>query len=483
VVTSLSPLDYVVVAGYLCVITAFGAWFSRFQRTTRDYFLSARSVPGWAVCFTVVATETSTLTFIGIPASAYTGNFSFLQLAAGYVLGRLLVSLVLLPAYFRGNLVTTYQLLQQRFDHRVRLLAAGLFLITRSLADGIRLFTTALVVAVVTQLPVPVVVVGLGGAMILYTLKGGVAAVIWTDVVQMFVYLAGALIIAASLLQSIPGGWATVVATGSAAGRFTVLDTSLDVTRVYTLWAGLLGGMALTLATHGTDQFLVQRLLSARSLRAAQTGLITSGVLVFAQFTLFLTIGVMLFVFSGSQGTPLVVNRPDEVLPAYVVTQLPHGLRGVIIAAIIAAALSPSINAMAATTLTDFYLPYVNPSADESTQMRISHQATIAWGLVQVGVAVAAQWLTRSVLDAGLAVLSLGSGAVLGAFLLGSLWSHVTSRAVLWGMVVGLLVPSFLWAFTPLAWTWYAFVGATMTVLSGYGLSAVTRARASTGMR
>ena len=481
VAASLSALDYAVIAGYLCAITAFGAWFSRFQRTTRDYFLSDHSVPWWAVCFTVVATETSTLTFIGIPASAYTGNFTFLQLAAGYVLGRLLVSLVLLPAYFRGNLITTYQLLQQRFDHRVRLLAAGLFLTTRSLADGIRLFTTALVVAVVTQVPVPVVVVGLGGAMILYTLKGGVAAVIWTDVVQMFVYLAGALVIAASLLQSIPGGWATVLETGRAAGRFTVIDISLDVTRVYTLWAGLVGGMALTLATHGTDQFLVQRLLSARTLRAAQAGLITSGVLVFAQFTLFLCIGVMLFVFVGRQAAPVAVSRPDEVLPAYVVTQLPHGLMGFIIAAIVAAALSPSINAMAATTLNDFYLPYVNPSADEATQMRLSHRATIAWGVVQIGVALAAQWLTRSVLDAGLSVLSLGSGAVLGAFLLGTLWPRVTSRAVLWAMGAGLLIPALLWASTPVAWTWYAFVGALSTVVVALGITAIAGARVTSG--
>ena len=471
---SLSGVDYVVIAGYLLAITAFGSWFSKFQHSTRDYFLTDRSVPWWAVCFTVVATETSTLTFIGIPASAYTGNFTFLQLAAGYVLGRLLVSLVLLPAYFRGNLFTTYQLLQQRFDGRVRLLAAGLFLITRSLADGIRLFTTALVVAVVTQVPVPVVVVGLGGAMILYTLRGGVAAVIWTDVVQMFVYLAGALIIAASLLQSISGGWATVVATGTAAGRFTVLDLSLDVTKVYTLAAGLIGGIALTLATHGTDQFLVQRLLAARTLRAAQTGLIMSGVLVFAQFTLFLTIGVMLFVFVEGQATPLVLTRPDEVLPAYVVTQLPHGLMGFIIAAIVAAALSPSINAMAATTLNDFYLPYINPSADEATQMRLSHRATIAWGLVQVGVALAAQGLTRSVLDAGLSVLSLGSGAVLGAFLLGTVWPHVTSRAVLWGMGAGLLLPALLWAATPVAWTWYACAGALSTVIVAQGVSSMT---------
>jgi SSS family transporter len=483
VTASLSSLDYTVIAGYLLAITAFGAWFSRFQRTTRDYFLSDRSVPWWAVCFTVVATETSTLTFIGIPASAYTGNFTFLQLAAGYVLGRVLVSVVLLPAYFRGNLVTTYQLLQQRFDHRVRLLAAGLFLVTRSLADGIRLFTTALVIAVVTQLPVSLVVVGLGGAMILYTLRGGVAAVIWTDVVQMFVYLAGALLIAVSLLQSIPGGWSTVVATGTSAGRFTVLDASLDLTKVYTLWSGLIGGIALTLATHGTDQFLVQRLLSARTLKAAQAGLVVSGLLVFMQFALFLCIGVMLFVFVGGQASPPVLTRADEVLPAYVVTQLPHGVIGFIVAAIVAAALSPSINAMAATTLTDFYLPYVNPLADESTQMRISRQSTVVWGVVQIGVALAGQWMTRSVLDAGLSVLSLGSGAVLGAFLLGTLWPKVSSRAARWGMLAGLLIPGLLWLFTPIAWTWYACVGALSTVAVALGTSAVTGHRAATDSR
>jgi len=468
---SLSALDYAVIASYLLVITAFGSWFSRFQQTTRDYFLSDHSVPWWAVCFTVVATETSTLTFIGIPASAYTGNFTFLQLAAGYVLGRLLVSLVLLPAYFRGNLVTTYQLLQQRFDGRVRLLAAGLFLVTRSLADGIRLFTTALVVAVVTQVPVPLVIVGLGGAMIVYTLRGGVAAVIWTDVVQMFVYLIGAVVIAASLLQAIPGGWATVASAGMAAGRFTAIDVSPDPTKIYTLWAGLMGGVALTLATHGTDQFLVQRLLAARSLRAAQAGLTLSGVLVFLQFVLFLCIGVMLFVFMGAQATPPVLSRADEVLPAYVVGYLPHGVMGFIVAAIVAAALSPSINAMAATTLTDFYLPYVNPAADESTRMRVSRQSTMAWGVVQVGVALGAQWLTRSVLDAGLSVLSLGSGGVLGAFLLGTRWPSTSSRAVLWGMSAGLLVPGLLWAFTPVAWTWYAFVGALSTVVVARGVS------------
>src|SRR5688572_29981538 len=281
---SLTWVDYLVIGGYLAAITAFGSWFARFQKTTRDYFLTDRSVPWWAVCFTVVATETSTLTFIGIPAAAYAGNMTFLQLAVGYVIGRIIVSLLFIPAYFRGDLFTSYELLQRRFGTRVKTLAAGIFLITRSLADGIRLFATALVIAVVTGVPVRWVVLVRGAAMIVYTVRGGVSAVIWTDVVQMFVDIAAAAAVAISLLSRISGGWATVLETGGAAGRFVLFDPSLDWSRPYTLWAGLFGGIALTLATHGTDQFLVQRLLAARSAKEAARGLILSGFIVFAQF-------------------------------------------------------------------------------------------------------------------------------------------------------------------------------------------------------
>jgi len=228
--------DYLVIGGYLAAITAFGSWFAQFQQTTRDYFLTDRSIPWWAVCFTIVATETSTLTFIGIPAAAYAGNMTFLQLALGYIIGRIIVSLLFIPAYFRGDLFTSYELLQRRFGSRVKTLSAVIFLVTRTLADGIRLFATALVIAVVTGVPVPWVVLVLGAAMIVYTVRGGVSAVIWTDVVQMFVYIAGAAAVAIALLWRIPGGWAEVVEVGAAAGKFTVLDPSFDLTRAYTLW-------------------------------------------------------------------------------------------------------------------------------------------------------------------------------------------------------------------------------------------------------
>src|SRR5688500_18532412 len=461
----LNWLDYAVIGIYLLAIVAFGSWFGRFQKTTRDYFLTGRSVPWWAICFTIVATETSTLTFVGVPAQAYgrPGNMTFLQLAIGYVIGRILVSVLFIPAYFRGELFTSYELLQRRFGSRVKTLSAGIFLFTRSLADGIRLFTAALVVGIVIQVPVTWVVIVLGVAMILYTMRGGASAVIWTDVVQMFIYILGAGAVAIALLNRIDGGWTEVVRFGAETGRFVWLDTSLDFSLPYTIWAGLLGGVALTLSTHGTDQYLVQRLLSAKSEKAASTGLVLSGFIVFAQFILFLLIGVMLYTHYQQVPLPQALTRPDQILPIFVVSGLQNGLAGFIVAAIAAAALSPSLNALAATTVSDFYLPYVNPTADQATQMRVSKQATVAWGLVQLAVAIAAQWMNQSVLDAGLAVLSFAAGSILGAFLLGTLAPSIRERDAFAGMIAGLIVMTAVWWGTTIAFTWYLSIGAITT--------------------
>ena len=466
--------DYLVIAGYLTAITAFGSWFARFQRTTRDYFLTGRTVPWWGICFTVVATETSTLSFIGVPAGAYAGNFTFLQLALGYVVGRILVSVLFIPAYFRGDLYTSYELLQRRFGAPVKNIAAIIFLVTRTLADGVRLFATALVISVVTQVPVPWTIVLIGAAMIIYTVRGGAAAVIWTDAVQMFVYIAGAFVVFFAILDRVPGGWDAIVAAGSAAGKFRTWDFSLDLTRVYTFWAGILGGVALTLATHGTDQFLVQRLLSARSSRDASVGLVLSGFIVFAQFTLFLLIGVMLYAFYQTTPLPRELTSNDEILPIFVVTELSHGAAGFIVAAIVAAALSPSINALAATTVNDFYVKYVRPDADQARLMRVSKIATIGWGVLQIAVALGARWI-RSVLDAGLSVLSLAAGPVLGAFLIGVLAPRVTTTSMLAGLVAGIATVTAVWWTQAVAWTWFAFVGVAATSLAALLVHAVAR--------
>jgi solute:Na+ symporter, SSS family len=398
-----------------------------------------------------------------VPAGAYAGNMTFLQLAIGYIAGRVLVSALFIPAYFRGELYTSYELLGRRFGPSVKNVAAIIFMITRTLADGIRLYSTALVISVVTQVRISWTVLALGVAMIVYTVRGGVSAVIWTDVVQMFVYLVGALLVFFGLLSLIPGGWPEIAAVAGPAGHFRVFDLTTDPRKVYTLWAGLLGGIALTLATHGTDQFLVQRLLSARSARAASTGLMLSGVVVFLQFTLFLVIGAMLFVYYQQTPLPRPLARMDEVLPLFVVTSLPHGISGFIVAAIVAAALSPSINALAATTVNDFYVKYVRPQADQQQLMRVSRLATIVWGIAQIAVALVAQLVTQSVLDAGLSVLSLAAGPVLGAFLTGVLTRRVDARAMLTGIAVGSTVVASVWWMEAVAWTWFAFLGASVT--------------------
>jgi len=480
----MNPLDYAVVVGYLIAITAFGSYFARFQKNTKNYFLTDNSIPWWGICFTIVATETSTLTFIGVPASAYAGNWTFLQLAAGYVIGRIIVSVIFLPRYFGGALVTSYQLLQQRFGPSVSTVAAGIFLVTRSLADGIRLFATALVISIVTGVPVAWTVVVLGAAMIVYTVRGGSAAVIWTDVVQMFIYIAGALVVFVALLKQIPGGWSEVVSLGRLGGKFTVLDLAFDPKKVYTLWAGLAGGIALTLATHGTDQFLVQRLLSADSPKSASRGLVLSGFIVFAQFVLFLSIGAMLYAYHLHYPLTAALPRNDAILPTFIVNHLPHGLIGFIIAAIVAAALSPSINAMAATTVNDFYLRYRSPGRggrseeeDDAYLLRLSKRLTIFWGIVQLIVALGAQWLNQSVLDAGLLVLSLTTGPVLGAFCLGVLTKRANTTGALAGIAVSaasMFVISFA---TTLAWTWYVAAGTVICFGVGYLVSLGTGAR------
>jgi SSS family transporter len=469
----MNALDYAVVAVYLLAITAFGSYFARFQKNTRSYFLTDNSTPWWAICFTIVATETSTLTFIGVPAAAYAGNWTFLQLAAGYVLGRIIVSVLFLPRYFRGALVTSYQLLQQRFGPSVSTVAAGLFLLTRSLADGIRLFATALVITVVTGVPEHWTVVVLGTAMIVYTVRGGSAAVIWTDVVQMFVYVGGALVVLVALLQAVPGGFGEVVRLGTAAGKFTVFDLSFEPTKIYTLWAGLAGGIALTLATHGTDQFLVQRLLSAESPKGAARGLVLSGFIVFAQFTMFLLIGALLYAYHQHVPLTAALPRNDMILPRFIVDHLPHGLIGFIIAAIVAAALSPSINAMAATTINDFYLRYTKTPPTDERLLALSKRFTIMWGIVQLIVGLGAQWLDQSVLDAGLGVLSLTTGPVLGAFLVGVATRRVGAAAMIAGMTVGGLVLVVLWWNALVGWTWFALIGSAVTALTAVAASLV----------
>jgi SSS family transporter len=492
-------IDLVIIVAYLAGTVIFGAWFSRSQKDVKDYFVGGRSVPWWAIMGSIVATETSTVTFISVPGVAFTGDWTFLQLVMGYMLGRIVVSIIFVPAYFRGELLTVYQILGVRFGAGVKRLAAGLFLATRSLADGVRLFATGLVLAAlllampgmdaaarawvpgldptITILVASVLVMGL--TTIVYTYLGGMSAVIWTDVIQLVIYLVGAGVAAWVLLDRIPGGWGEVVRVGSAAGKFTLFDFTLSVTKSYTFWSGVIGGAFLTTATHGTDQLMVQRYLCATSPRQARVALLTSGAVVFAQFTLFLLIGSMLYVFySGhapAEMSAFTLNgriQSDRIFPHFIVSHLPAGVVGLVIAAVFAAAMSTlasSLNSSSATAMADFYMP-MRKASDEH-YLRVSRWLTAFWGAVQISVALIAIQFSTRVVDEVLGIASFTNGIILGVFLLGTFAPAVRQRSAFAGILVGTVVMLAVRIFGLTSWQWYVLIGSAVTYVTGVTVS------------
>ena len=470
-------LDLGVILVYLIGITWFGAHFRHSQKTLRDYFLGGRNTPWWAIGFSIVSAETSTLTVIGTPALAFTGNLGFLQVVLGYLAARLVISFLFLPHYFRGEMYTAYELMKRRFGDRIRKLTAGTFLLLRALAEGVRVFAISIVISIILGTGEIASIVLIVCLTLFYTFEGGMTAVIWTDVVQMFLYVAGAILSFFVILDKIPGGWDHVVAVAGAAGKFQVFDLGLSLTaelftRPYTFWAGVIGGCFLTTASHGTEQLMVQRLLAARSEGEGRAALFGSWAVIFFQFGLFLLIGILLFVYYGDTGLA-VPTHTDRIYPSFIWNNLTPGVAGLVIAAILAAAmsnLSAALNSLASTTIMDFYRPMSErrqPGGHSETHyLKLARLATIGWGvaLFAIGV-VARRW--GSVLEAGLSIASILYGSLLGVFLLGMLTRRVGEVAAMVGMSAGLVTTLYIKFLTPIAWTWYVLIGATTTFLVG----------------
>src|SRR5437868_5729620 len=396
----MNPIDLAVIAVYVAGCTALGAWLGSRSQGLRGYFLGESNIPAWAVMISIVATETSIATFLSVPGVAYRGDFRFLQLAFGYLLGRVVVATVLLPAYFRGDIFTAYQLLKDRFGGPTRTTASILFLVARSLGDGLRLFLAATVLEHLTGWSTATAIVAVAAITVVYTFLGGMKAVIWTDVIQFSVYILGAWVALMILVGQLPGGWPELFRTARAAGKFRLLDFSFDPTRPYTFWAGLIGGMVLNTATHGADQMMVQRYLSARSQRQAATALVASGLIILAQFAFFLLISVSLWVFyrvfppwAGVGSAGAAVGGSDEAFTYFIVHYLPTGVLGLVVAAIFSAAmgtLAGSLNSSALTIVNDLYRP-VTGCNDERHLMRLSRMMTVLWGVVLTAVAFGAR--------------------------------------------------------------------------------------------
>ncbi len=475
----LNHLDLAIIALYLAGITLFGLRFRKRQRTLRDYFLADRNIPWWAIALSIVAAETSTLTIISIPGLAYDSDLKFLQVVMGYVVGRVIISFVLLPHYFRGDLFTAYELIERRFGKSLRTLTASLFLLTRAAAEGVRVYAVSIVVTIALGTGEIASIAIITALTLIYTFEGGLAAVIWTDVVQTAIYIGGTLVGVFTILHLVPGGWAAIHDLASSAGKLQVFDFAPDFWKPYTFWAGLIGGAFLTTASHGTDQLIVQRLLAARNQRQSVTALLASGVAIFVQFALFLIVGIMLWAYY--QLPSATFGKADYIYPKFIVSRLPHGISGLLVAAILAAAmsnLSAALNSLSSSSMMDFYLRR-HPNTDDRTQLRLSRVSTFLWALVLFALAVLSLHKVARVIEVGLAIASVAYGALLGVFLLGVLTKRANQNGAAIGMFFGFFTELYLWLWTRVPWTWYVAIGTAVTFGIGYAASVLLENRSS----
>jgi SSS family transporter len=469
------PLDLIVILAYIALVTAVGAALAGRQRTARDYFLGGRGLPWWAICFSVVATETSALTVISLPATAYTSDFWFLQLALGYLLGRIAVALVLLPRYFRGELVTAYALLEERFGPLTRRFASIIFMVTRALADSVRMFAAVIPIRLITGIPYWAATLVTGVVTVAYTYVGGLKAVVWVDVVQMGIYALGGVAALALLVQLVPGGWNAIISTAGEAGRFDVIHLTGGLADAQWLLTGLVGGAFLSMASHGVDHLIVQRLLAARGLRDAQRAIVGSAVLVFLQFTLFLFVGAALFVHYGGR----TFATPDEIFPRFILESFPAGLSGLIVAGILAAMMSTvssSLNSLSSALANDVWAPLVGRQNDDAYLLRLGRRFTLLWAAVLVGGAALFQFIQQGtpVVVIALQIASFTYGGLLGGFLLGVLSARARERDAILGMASALVIMGALWACQQFGaipriidTLWFALLGSLLTIAIG----------------
>jgi solute:Na+ symporter, SSS family len=489
--------DWLVIVAYLGGITALGLWFGRDQRNTRDYFLGSRSLPWWGIGASIVATETSALTIIGVPAIAYGSNLMFIQMIVGYVIARVILAVVMVPHYLRGEIYSPYQLLEQHLGRGPRRVAAAFFLFLETLAAGVRVYVASIPV----QLMLGASVCSLGGLVdpilgaillfvglsLVYTCVGGMKAVVWTDAVQMLLFIGGGLYALAYIPTLVEGGWGGALTQAAAAGKLAWLNLDFGFTAPFNLWMGLIGGTVMVLSTHGAEQLIVQRVLACGSVAEGRKALILSAGLIFPLFLIFLLVGAMLWVFYQTHPfqVPLPEARPgirsaDFIFPIFMLTEVPPVLRGCLIVAILAAAMSSissALSALASVSTMDFVQPAL-PHRSEAFFLRFAQASTVGWAAALVLVA----FLTREVqfvLNAAFSLRGLTSGALLGGLLLALFARGVGPRAAMAGMIASLLVMNAIYWPPNLAawrevwlrvfggeifWPWFTLIGTAVTL-------------------
>lgn len=463
--------DYVIIVAFLVGIALFGVLKGGKQKSIEDYFLGSKSIPWWAVCFSIVAAETSTLTFISIPGLAYLTNLNFLQVTIGYLIGRILIAKFFLPSYFSGDLSTAYAFLENRFGVKTRSFASIVFLFTRTAADGVRLFATAIPLKLMLDIDYPTAIIIIAIITLLYTITGGVKGIIWVDVVLMVIYLGGALLAGYFLVNNyLPEGFASVISASAENDKLNILNFSFGSSlseffgQPYNFISSILGGTFLSMASHGTDQLIVQRLLSTKNLKQAQKAIVGSGILVIAQFLIFLLVGVALYAYYG----PLEI-RSDEIFPKFIIEQLPSPFSGIIIAGLFAAAMSTlagSISSLSSSTMLDLYNPFF-VNRDKSRDLIVSRMFTVMWAVFLIMAAIFFMNSPQAVVELALSIASFTYGGLLGTFLLGLLVKNAKQEDALAGFTSGIFIMITVISLNLVAWTWYTLVGVLATLLVG----------------
>lgn len=489
--------DWTVILAYLGGIVALGVWFGKDQRNTRDYFLGSRNIPWWGIGVSIVAAETSALTIIGVPAIAYGQNMMFIQMIVGYVIARLILAVVMVPHYLSGEIYSPYQLLEQHLGRSPRRLAGALFLFLETLAAGVRVYVACIPIRLMLgeQIcsfgglvdPILGAILLFVGLSLLYTYIGGVKAVIWTDAVQFGLFLAGGLFAVFYIPTRVEGGWEAAMALAGQAGKTVWLNTNFTFSAPFNIWMGVIGGTVLVMSTHGAEQLIVQRVLACGSVSDGRKALVLSAVLIFPLFLVFLLVGVLLWVFYQGHPfqIPLPESRPgiasnDFIFPIFMLTEVPHILKGFLIVAILSAAMSSissAITSLASVSTMDFVKQMLKPRSEEYF-LRFSRASTIFWAAALVFVA----WLTREVqfvLNAAFSLRGLTSGALLGALIIALFWRRIGARATMVGMVASVIVMNLIywppniaalkgwWLDTfggEIFWPWFTLIGVSVTL-------------------
>ncbi len=476
---NLPTADIVVMLVYLVLVTGFGVALARYQTDSRAYFLGNRNIPWWAVCLSVVATETSVITFIGVPALSYEGDLRFIQLTLGYLAARILLAAFFLPAYLKQDTYTVYGFLSRRFGQRARSYAAGLFFVTQVLGSGVRLYAAALVLSTVLDISsISTAIVLIAAVTILYTWAGGISAVIWTDCLQAVIMIGGGVLALVILAGMLPEGLSGVLATAAAAGKLRLCDFSLSLTMKYTFWSGLIGGAFLGMASHGTDQVIAQRLLTCRTLADGRKAIVGSALIIIPQFLLFLLIGVLLHYYYLAHPPLVPFDKWDRIFPHFIVNYFPPVAAGLVVAAMFGAAMSTldsGIQALSASTVMDIIRPLTGSKRPAADYLGLSRWLVVFWGAVLVVVAFfAGGW--GPVLETGLTMPSFTYGPLLGLFVLGFFTKVSAPRAITAAVGAGLAGIILVVNYTGLAFTWYVFTGTLITVTVGLAVQRFSRA-------